>query len=135
MFDVAAILRSDFCPFPTMPTNKTDAFYQELGARIRNARILAGISQEILATHLDLTRASVINIEKGRHKPSLHQLLEIAGILMVHYSILIPTKDASVYKKVKQVRIDDSMVISDQIKIDKTTKSTVQKFLQSIHKY
>jgi transcriptional regulator with XRE-family HTH domain len=60
-----------------MLINNMDQFYQEIGSRIRNARLLSGISQEILAAQLGLTRASIINIEKGRHRPSVHLLIEI----------------------------------------------------------
>jgi transcriptional regulator with XRE-family HTH domain len=71
-------------------TTNDSTFYQDVGARIREARNLAQINQETLATQLGLTRASVINLEKGRHRPSLIQLLEIANVLMCDYTSLIP---------------------------------------------
>lgn len=73
-----------------MTLNDPNAFYREVGARIREARDMAQINQETLAMQLGLTRASVINLEKGRHRPSLFQLLEIAKFLMCEYTSLVP---------------------------------------------
>jgi DNA-binding XRE family transcriptional regulator len=112
----------------------TDQFYQEVGSRIRDARVSADMSQEILASQLDLTRASIINIEKGRHKPSLHLLLEIASILMVRYISLIPEKEPGHGDKAKAISLDLKKIVTDQPKMTKSTKETLQEFLHSIQK-
>ena len=73
-----------------MTPTTSDAFYQEVGARIRGARTEASINQETLAVQLGLTRASIINLEKGRHRPSLFMLFEIANVLMCDFMELVP---------------------------------------------
>lgn len=65
-------------------------FYQLLGENIRHARKTVNLKQDALASYLGLSRASVINIEKGRQHPPLHQLNDIARILKVDISSLIP---------------------------------------------
>ena len=88
------------------------AFYKELGDRIRKFRMRSEMKPEILAAHLNLNRASVVNIEKGRHKPAIHTLLEIALLLKVDYHELIPTPYSS---SNTAININDlSSVVSDQ---------------------
>jgi transcriptional regulator with XRE-family HTH domain len=70
-----------------------DKFYLDLGENIKNLRLKRGYSQEELAIFLDLTRTSVVNIEKGRQRPPIHTLYEIANFLNVHMSELFPSAD------------------------------------------
>jgi len=110
----------------------TEIFYETIGTQIRDARISAGISQEDLAKKLDLTRASIINIEKGRHRPSLHLLLEIADFLMIDYTSLIPVKP----HHQKSFTIDfnkmkSGNIVSDE-SFDKLTRASVQSFMHSL---
>jgi transcriptional regulator with XRE-family HTH domain len=70
-----------------------DKFYLELGENIKNLRVKRGYNQEELAIFLDLTRTSVVNIEKGRQRPPIHTLYEIANFLNVHMSELFPSAD------------------------------------------
>lgn len=52
--------------------------YIQVGIRIKDARENARLKQGSLAEMLHLSRASVVNIEKGRQRPSLHILYQIA---------------------------------------------------------
>lgn len=47
---------------------------------VKTARAKTGMSQEALATHLDLTKGNVSAWENGRHKPKLEQVLAIAAL-------------------------------------------------------
>src|SRR5690348_8027233 len=67
-----------------------EKFYQLLGNKIRDARKAAGFKQEAFASYLELSRASVVNIEKGRQHPPLHLISDIAKILNVELCSLIP---------------------------------------------
>lgn len=67
-----------------------DQFYKELGDRIKTERLKRKISQEDLGDRLGLTRASVVNLEKGRHRPSIYQLIQIASLFSLDYTRLIP---------------------------------------------
>lgn len=112
-----------------MPTMNLDDFYKEIGETIKAERLKNGMSQEILAEQLELTRASVINLEKGRHRPSVHQLVIIAKTLNVEISSLIPvpTKTQKMTKEILNI----SEAISDQGMIDNSTENVVLDFLTS----
>ena len=70
----------------------TDAFYEEVGRRIRDARTQRKprLTQEELAEGVNLTRTSITNLEKGRQKFLLHTLADIAAVLQVHPASLLP---------------------------------------------
>lgn len=72
--------------------NDVNAFYQEVGRRIRDARKRRKptLTQEDLAERVGLTRTSITNLERGRQKTLLHTLADIADALQVHASSLLP---------------------------------------------
>lgn len=112
----------------------SEKFYRTIGDLISSERHRVGKSQEDLAAYLNLTRTSVINLEKGRHKPSIYQLLLIAEFFNIEYTKLIPVvADESIESK--PVRISDlkNMVI-DQEFVNKETKDAVMDFLTTIKK-
>jgi transcriptional regulator with XRE-family HTH domain len=73
-----------------MTKSVQEKFYQLLGINIRNARMAAKLKQEAFASYLELSRASVVNIEKGRQRPSLHLLCDISRVLNIELSDLVP---------------------------------------------
>lgn len=68
-----------------------DAFYPQLGQRLRERRKRRGITQEEVASFLHLNRTTVINIEKGRQRLAVHQLAQLADHLGCTPNDLIPT--------------------------------------------
>lgn len=90
-----------------------EKFYQQVGERITIARKEAGMKQDALASFLDLSRVSVVNIEKGRQHPSLYQIKEIARILNVSVESLIPDtvatddKSKSNWQKLIKAKVSD----------------------------
>lgn len=60
-----------------------DHIYRVFGSRLREAREQADVTQEELARRVDLSRTSITNIEKGRQRILLHQVLNLAGALNV----------------------------------------------------
>lgn len=61
-----------------------DEFYQNLGARIREIRSdIRELSQAELADRVELSRPSIVNIEKGRQQLSSYQLVLFAFVLGV----------------------------------------------------
>lgn len=76
--------------------NDQDAFYQEVGRRIREARKRRKplLTQEALADMVSLTRTSITNVEKGRQKFLLHTLADIAAALQVEPASLLPESGA-----------------------------------------
>jgi transcriptional regulator with XRE-family HTH domain len=73
-----------------MTSGQNDAFYVEVGHRVRSARERAGLTQDALAERVALSRTSVTNIERGRQRVLLHTLWDIAAVLGVEPVTLIP---------------------------------------------
>ena len=65
--------------------------YKNIGAKIKSARNDLNLSQEKLAEGAKISRASVSNIELGRHQPPLHVIYNIAQILQLDIQLLLPT--------------------------------------------
>ncbi len=68
-------------------------FYVSVGQKIAKARD-GKMTQEVLARKVNLTRTSIINIEKGRQQVQLCTLVEIARELAVLPADLIPVEDS-----------------------------------------
>lgn len=66
-------------------------FYEEVGRRLRRARQQKGLTQKQVADAVDLSRASVANIEAGRQQFPLHMLVLFANALEVNVLELLPT--------------------------------------------
>lgn len=115
-----------------------ESFYEQVGERIRNYRLSAGINQEVFSELLTMTRASVVNIEKGRQRPSIFLLLTIAKILNVEYIDLIPVE-------LKIERIEDeyipaqevdfsAVVASSNVDLNDRVKNAFNQFVSQINK-
>jgi transcriptional regulator with XRE-family HTH domain len=76
-----------------MKRREVDALYRAFGTlvRLRREQRPNPLSQEKLGRLVGLSRASICNIEKGRHHVVLHQLLAFAGALNVRPEALLPT--------------------------------------------
>jgi DNA-binding XRE family transcriptional regulator len=74
------------------PDDDHQAFYEEVGRRIRDARKRRNppLTQDGLAKLVGLTRTSITNVEQGRQKCLLHTLADIAIALQVEAVSLIP---------------------------------------------
>lgn len=110
-------------------------FYKELGTLIRKARIDADINQDVLAQQLGLTRASIVNIEKGRQRPLIHTILEIATILKVSFTSLIPgTSVTDMQEEPGSTFAEDEFekIVSDDLNLDFSTKDAVKKFVSHL---
>jgi transcriptional regulator with XRE-family HTH domain len=57
--------------------------YKVFGAQVRKRRTFLRMTQQQLATGIELTRGSVANIEAGRQSVLLHQFLAIASALQL----------------------------------------------------
>lgn len=113
-----------------------EAFYIQLGKHIRDARMKADISQDVLAQQLGLTRASIVNIEKGRQRPMIHTILELAVILNTNFNSLIPgASNNSVEKRQTEPAgiVDDfANIISDEFNLDIETQDAVKRFVTHV---
>lgn len=66
------------------------SFYKEVGRLVQKSRKARGMTQEILASRIGLTRTSVTNIEQGQQKFLLHTLIDIAQALHIAPASLLP---------------------------------------------
>ncbi len=92
-----------------MDDENVEAFYIELGELIHKARNNKNLSQAKVADFIGLSRASIVNIEKGRQRTPLHQLYSFAKVLEVDIKELMPNFDLDLInqlkrKKTKQVQ-------------------------------
>jgi transcriptional regulator with XRE-family HTH domain len=115
-----------------------DQFYEEIGVRIRNYRLSANIGQEMFAELLNLTRASVVNMEKGRQRPSIFQLIRIANILKVDYIDLVPF-DLNIERlPAQEGQVFDldysSVVAGSYVNLNDRVKNSMNQFLTDISK-
>jgi transcriptional regulator with XRE-family HTH domain len=105
-----------------------DDLYQEVGRRIRSARERSGLklSQEKLAKKLNMSRASIVNIEAGRQHAPLHLLWLISGAIETELALLIPRRE-ELTSKASQVSLDDATVklIKEAVNGDPETQKAV----------
>jgi transcriptional regulator with XRE-family HTH domain len=73
-----------------MGTIDQDALYKLIGEKIKISRQKLGISQDKLAEEMNLSRASIVNIEKGRQKATIHFLYKVAYVLEVKPTEILP---------------------------------------------
>ena len=76
--------------------------YEVLGSRIREEREKANFNQSHFAQLLQISRASLVNIEKGRQRTPIHVLYEISRILQISITSLLPDLNEIVTEEVKK---------------------------------
>ena len=69
---------------------RADRFYVGFGKLVRKRRQAMLMTQAQLAKRLVMSRTSITNIERGRQRINLHQLLQIAAVLRVSHECLLP---------------------------------------------
>lgn len=62
---------------------------KKVGARIKEYRENAGISQEFLAEKLGISSTSVSNIERGRNFPSFENFIRICNIIGIAPDLIL----------------------------------------------
>jgi transcriptional regulator with XRE-family HTH domain len=108
-----------------------DTFYLQLSELIKTERIKRKIKQEQLCNLLDLSRGSITNLEKGRHRPSIYQLLQIAALFEIDYTKLIPISR----ERQKLAVLDTNVLIKaiiDEGKISESGEKSIERFLSDL---
>ncbi|AND41439.1 helix-turn-helix domain-containing protein [Cytobacillus oceanisediminis] len=67
-----------------------DIIYIEIGKLIKKTRLLRNLTQQELSESINITRASIANIERGSQKISLYTLYQVAESLDVSPKSLLP---------------------------------------------
>jgi len=65
------------------------ALLRRAGARVREARKTAGLTQQQLADRIGMARASVSNLEAGRQDMTLSRLAGVAAVLRLDLDALL----------------------------------------------
>ena len=73
--------------------------WQELGERVREARVAAGLSQTALAAQLGLDRTAVVRVESGQRQVSAFELFRLSDTLMVPAAYFLTRPLAAVRSK------------------------------------
>ena len=68
-----------------------EALYRVFGRRLREIREMKHVAQQELATLSGLSRSSIANIESGKQRVLLHQVLHFAEALQVAVAQLVPS--------------------------------------------
>lgn len=84
---------------------------KSVGKQIQKYRKKAGLSQEELAEKIDLTTASISNIERGVFYPKMENFIDIANLLGVSADLLLcdvihasqPAKENELSERLKNV--------------------------------
>lgn len=92
------------------------AFYAEVGRRIRQTREERGLTQEALAELVSLTRTSITNIEKGRQKILAHTLVDLATALRIAPATLLPESNTTADSELDELLKERSRAEQDWIK-------------------
>ncbi|MGX7688064.1 helix-turn-helix domain-containing protein [Flectobacillus roseus] len=66
--------------------------FEQIGTRIKHFRKQKGFSQEELASLVNISRSSVVNIENFKQNPSLFLIYQIAQALEIPSYRLLPEK-------------------------------------------
>jgi transcriptional regulator with XRE-family HTH domain len=108
-----------------------DDLYAAVGERIAEARHNKHMSQGKLAQSVGLTRASIVNIERGRQRTPIHLLWQLASVLEVEPKELIPLQRELTARRAP-VQLDANVVayIEQAAENDPATKRLLTDFIQ-----
>lgn len=111
----------------------SDALYQLVGERIRDARNRASLSQAKLAEKLQMSRTSVVNIEAGRQRLPLHVLWQVAEELGTEAALLLP-KQSDYQKQTQPISLNKDMIekIEEAANGDPATRINLTNFISKI---
>lgn len=113
-----------------MTQTERSRLYNIIGERICKIRQAKGYSQQEFSIKLRISRASVVNIEKGRQHAPLHLLWLIADVLDTQIHYLIPLQEEL------KGKLDNSSLrqqVRDQVGNNEEVENRVVEFVQSVY--
>ncbi|HMK16850.1 MAG TPA: helix-turn-helix transcriptional regulator [Chitinophagaceae bacterium] len=82
--------------------NNSNSDREKIAARLKEARILAGLSQAHAADKLGLQRPAISEIEAGKRKVSAEEIIQFANLYKVDTSwLLLKENDAQITEEFK----------------------------------
>ena len=106
------------------------SLYKIIGERIKSKREKLQITQHQLSDDIGISRASVSNIEVGRHQATLANLYEISHILEIDIYDLLPKYDEVILSVNSKVLDYTSHV--DKEKFNSTQIDSIKKLLKNL---
>ncbi|MCF6308237.1 MAG: helix-turn-helix domain-containing protein [Flavobacteriaceae bacterium] len=107
------------------------ALYKLIGLRIKEARHRLNFSQDDLAKKILISRASISNIELGRHQPPLHVLYDISSVLKFDLQQLLPTFN-EVKKHISTNEYSD--ILKNISSLDDESKKSIEEIIKNLYK-
>lgn len=74
---------------------------EKIAARIRDARVMAGLSQAQAAEKLNLQRPAISEIESGKRKVSAEEIIQLAELYRVDTSWLLHQEESEMPEQVR----------------------------------
>lgn len=101
-----------------------EPIYKEIGKRIQKYRRLKGFTQEKLANEIGLTRTSVVHIENGNQKFTIHCIYKIAEVLDLLVVDLLPEVE----------RTKDPLDLLSKARLNERTQRQVLKIIKNVRR-
>lgn len=93
----------------------TPLLYKRLGSTIKERRKQLGLTQEQLCRQLEISRASLANIETGRQRLLVHQLYRVARNLgMMVTDLLPPLEEAEELEVLGRISISGKLSVKER---------------------
>ena len=116
-----------------MTENERKRLYSLIGERVRRYREGRDLTQETLAEQVSISRASIVNIEKGRQRPPVHVLWDIAEKLGIEAADLIPDQ-VELADATPEAPLDENILslIDEASEGDQAVKRRLVEFIRSV---
>ena len=108
-----------------------EALYKLLGERIRKIREELSYSQEQIAKEISLGRASISNIEGGKHQIPLSTLYQLSRSLKKEIHMILPTYN-EVIEKMNVSDIPDIKSVLEKEPLNKKTLSDLENLIKNL---
>lgn len=103
-------------------------FYDKIGVKIKALRERADHKQEDFSKLLDLSRASIVNIEKGRQTPSFYLIWKLSKIFNIKIEYFLDENDIS------DLSQDTLLSATHRKKISEIAKNELEKSPEAVNK-
>jgi transcriptional regulator with XRE-family HTH domain len=106
--------------------------FRMLGERLKQIRLDNKLNQEDVARQIGLNRASISNIEVGRHQAPLSVLYEMSKLYKTDIQLLLP----GYYEIVARINENNKKVndLLDNMSMSQEMRSSIQKVLDNLEK-
>lgn len=98
--------------------NTSIDIHQYIGSRLKELRRQKGFNQQAVANHISLSRASLTNIEKGRHGTTAKVLWDLCSLYKVEVGNVFPPLNKRI--KTKVIEVERTRYIPTKVKVKKT---------------